>query len=326
MTMPRLLPLCKVALLALAAFGLCLSTGFAEWQRDDNSIAWVNGTNVFWRFSFDPAKGKPFFHPVAPGGGTPLTNFKPADHPWHYGLWFSWKYINHPGETNHVNYWEEDRTTGNAQGKTRWKTPAIKTKADGSATIRMDLTYVNPSTNTDMTEAREIKVSAPDADGSFMIDWTAHFTVGKKAVILDRTPMLGEPEGAVNGGYAGLSARMVPLPVTMSVITIDGPPAAFVSNRTRPNAAAVACNFTDGSKDLGSLAFFTDPNNAGKDASWYIISSQQMPFICEALLAPKPRAVAANGKFTLRYRIGVSPRAWTQADLEAGQQKWLKGK
>ena len=127
----------------------------------------------------------------APAGRTPLTNFKPADHPWHYGLWFSWKYINHPGDTNHVNYWEEDRATGVAQGKTRWKTPSIKTRDDGSATIRMELTYVNPSGQTDMTESREIKVSAPAADGSFNIDWTARFTVGKQAVILDRTPMPG---------------------------------------------------------------------------------------------------------------------------------------
>src|SRR5580700_648330 len=82
----------------------------AAWQRGDTTIAWARGTNVFWRFNFDPAKGKPFFNPVAPGGGTPLNGFRPPDHLWHYGLWFSWKYI------NHVNYWEEDKTTGKAEG------------------------------------------------------------------------------------------------------------------------------------------------------------------------------------------------------------------
>jgi hypothetical protein len=51
-----------------------------------------------------------------------------------------------------------------------------------------------------------------------------------------------------------------------------------------------------------------------------------MPFICQALLAPKPRSVPAHGEFALRYRIGVGPRAWTQSALEAAQKEWLKNK
>ena len=68
------------------------------------------------------------------------------------------------------------------------------------------------------------------------------------------------------------------------------------------------------------------PANTGGDAPWYIIDSGQMPFICQALLAPKPRSVPAHGEFALRYRISVSPRAWTQAELENGQKEWLKTK
>ncbi len=326
MNMPKLLHIGKAAWAAPLVLGLFQTAAFGEWQRDDKSLAWVSGTKVFWRFSFDPSKGKPFFHPVAPGGNTSLTNFKPADHPWHYALWFSWKYINHPTDGSHVNYWEEDRTTGNAQGKTRWGPPTIETQADGRATIRLKLSYVNPSGATDMTELRELQVSAPTADGGFSIDWWARFTVGDKDLVLDRTPMPGEPGGAVNGGYAGLSARMVPLPVTMSVVTTAGPVEQFVSNRARPNAAAVACNFSDGARDIGSLAFFSDPANTAPDAPWYIIDSKQMPFICQALLAPKPRPVPAHGEFTLRYRIAVSPKARTQAELEAGQKQWLENK
>ena len=324
-TMPHLLPICKAASAGLLVLGLCQTTAFGEWQRDDKSLAWVSGTNVFWRFSFDPSKGKAFFHPVAPGGNTPLTNFRPADHPWHYALWFSWKYMNHPNDARHVNYWEED-STGNAQGKTRWDPPTIETQTDGRADIRLALSYVNPSGETDMTELRELKVSAPTADGSFSIDWSARFTVGDKDLVLDRTPMPGEPGGQVNGGYAGLSARMVPLPVTMSVVTTAGPVTQFVNQRARPDAAAVACNFSDGSRDIGGLAFFTDPANTSGDAPWYIIDSTQMPFICEALLAPKPRSVPAHGNLALHYRIGVSPKAWTQAGLEAGQKEWLRNK
>jgi hypothetical protein len=314
---------CKAAAVGVLALVLFQTAAFGEWQRDDTSLAWANGTNVFWRFSFDPARGKPFFHPLAPGGKAPLTNFRPADHPWHYALWFSWKYIDHPGEAKHVNYWEEN-SAGNAQGKTRWEPPVIETQTDGRATIRLKLRYVNPSGGTDMTELRELRVSAPATDGGFSIDWVARFAVGDKDLVLDRTPMPGEPGGAVNGGYAGLSARMVPLPTVMSVITTAGRVEQFVSNRARPNAAAVACNFTEGSQDLGALAFFSDPANTGGEAPWYIIDSRQMPFICQAILAPKPRSAPAHGEFSLRYRIVVSPRAWTQERLETGQKEWLR--
>jgi Methane oxygenase PmoA len=98
----------------------------AEWQQDEKGLAWKNGEQTVWRYSFDLDKGKPFFDPLSIRG-TRLTNFRPEDHPWHYGLWFSWKYI------NEANYWEEDRESGKAQGSTRWSTPQLQTRKDGSA-------------------------------------------------------------------------------------------------------------------------------------------------------------------------------------------------
>ena len=319
----KLPPISKIAFVGLLLLGLFQATVLGDWQRDDKSLAWVSDTKVFWQFSFDPNKGKPFFHPLAPGGNTSLTNFRPADHPWHYALWFSWKYIDHPNDVEHVNYWEEN-SAGNAQGKTRWDTPTIETQTDGRATIRMNLSYVNPSGGTEMTEQRDLQVSAPAEDGSFSIDWLARFTVGDRDIVLDRTPMLGEPRGQVNGGYAGLSVRMIPLPVAMSVVTTAGPVERFVSNRARPNAMAVACNFNEDSRDVGSLAIFSDPTNNDGDTPWYIIDSRQMPFICQALLAPKPLSKPAHDKFTLSYRIVVKPKAWTQAELEKSHKEWLK--
>lgn len=321
MSTTRFLTLGKAVSLALLVLGPSPTPALGEWQRDDTSVAWVDGAKVFWRFSFDAAKGKPFFHPVAPGGAPSLTNFRPSDHPWHYALWFSWKYINHPADGTRVNYWEEN-SAGHAQGRTRWDPPAIETEPDGQATIRLTLRYVNPSGETDLTELRELHISAPAADGGFSIDWSAHFTAGDQDLVLDRTPMPGEPGGQVNGGYAGLSARMAPLPAVMSVVTTGDPVDRFVRNRARPEAAAIACNFSEGSRDLGSLAFFSDPANTGGNAAWYIIDSQQMPFACQAVLAPKPLTVPAHGEFNLRYRICVSSKAWTEAALKTAQQAW----
>lgn len=289
----------------------------AAWQRDEASLAWVKDGKVVWRFSFDPAKGKPFFHPVTVAGGRALTNFQPTDHPWHYGLWFSWKYI------NGANYWEENRETGRAQGATRWTTPEIETQDDGGATIRMDVSYVHPGGAVDMTEKRLLEISAPAADGSYSIDWRADFTAGGSGAVLNRTPMPGEPDGQVNGGYAGLSARLASVPVMMDVVTPDGPVTNFEHDRARPGAAAVGCNFSEEGKPVGSLAIWSAPANLREQAPWYLINAANgFRFACAAILAPKIRTLPPGAEWKLHYRIAVQPEPWTPESLAAAVAEW----
>jgi hypothetical protein len=303
MNLLKLLPSYKTGFLASLLVGLTALPARAEWQRDHASLAWREGTNVVWRFSFDPTKGKTFFDPVSIGGTT-FTNFKPEDHPWHYGLWFSWKYI------NHANYWEENRNTGKAEGVTRWLPPQIETKPDGSAVIKLLLSYTNPSGHLDMMENRELNISAPKKDGSYVIDWQAHFKAGKEGAVLDRTPMPDEPKGQVNGGYGGLGLRMAAPPLTFSVVCSTGRVDRFVSDRARPFAAALGCNFANGERDVGGIAIFNDPANPG-DNAWYIVNSAQMRFACAAILAPKVITLKSGEEMKLHYRIAVRPQAWT---------------
>lgn len=288
-----------------------------DWQRTDTSLAWRVGSDVVWRFSFDPAAGKPFFDPVAPVGGPSLTNFKPEDHPWHYGLWFSWKYI------NGANYWEENRTTGRAEGATRWTTPDITTGPDGGATIGMDVTYTHPSGRVDMRETRRLTVSAPDANGGYTIDWHSSFVAGPDGAELGRTPMLGEPNGAINGGYAGLGVRLPSAPLVMSIVTPDGPVTEFVGNRARPNASAVGCNFADNGTTVAALAILSDPANIGERAPWYLIDDPVMRFADPAVLAPAVRTMKAGETWVLHYRIVVSRSAFTPASLGAAVKAWM---
>lgn len=301
---------CQFALCSVVFAGVVAQTARADWQRDETSIAWRDGTNTVWRFSFDPKKGKTFFDPVAVRGTT-FTNFKPEDHPWHYGLWFSWKYI------NHANYWEEDRATGKAEGATRWITPEIETKPDGSAAIKLALSYTHPSGRVDLMERRDLNISAPKADGSYTIDWQSSFKAGKEGAELDRTPMPGEPKGAVNGGYAGLSLRMAAPPLTFSVLCSTGAVDRFVNERARPFASALACNFAKDNHDLGGIAIFNDPSNVG-DNAWYVVDSKQMRFACAAILAPRIITLKPGEEMKLHYRIALSPKAWTVESLRAG--------
>lgn len=298
--------------------GLCLaSLARAEWKQDDKTVAWMQGEKTVWSFTFDAARGKAFFEPLTINGGPSLTSFRPADHPHHYSLWFSWKYI------NRTNYWEESVGPGISAGRTSWTPPVIDTRPDGSATIRMAVTYSNRANNRlDMIEQREITVSAPDAQGSYNIDWKARFMAGPDGAYLDRTAMPGEPGGAVNGGYAGFSIRMASDPLHIAYLSTDGPITEWVSGRNRPNVPAVASNFTDGDKSVGGVAILSDPKNAGTRAPWYLINQGEMRFMCAAILAPSPKQIYAGSQFDLHYRVAMKADAWTPQTLAAAHADW----
>jgi hypothetical protein len=292
----------------------------AGWQVAPDSLAWLAGTNVLWRFNFAGTEGKPFFHPLSAQGGKVLTEARPADHPWHYGLWFSWKYL------NGVNYWEQDRQTGKAAGVTRWVPPVIQTNADGSATVNLALEYVHPSGQVELREQRDLVISAVAADGSYTIDWTATFRAGTNSVKLERTPMPGEPGGQVNGGYAGLSLRLAPAPVKVSLVTERGTVTEFASNRARPDARALACNQSLDERALGGVAILSHPSNLQDQSPWYAVVSDQMRFYCAAILAPKPLVLHSGESLCLRYRIIVRPEPWTQETLAKTLETWKPAK
>jgi quercetin dioxygenase-like cupin family protein len=311
------LPATRRALFAMFTLLLLSTAAHAQWLRDDTSVAWQQDGQTRWKFSFDPGRGKPFFHPLSVASGVSLTEFQPEDHPWHYGLWFSWKYI------NGVNYWEEDRQSGKAEGTTRWNNVRVDTHPDGSADIKLDLAYVHPSGRVDMTESRELHVSAVDPSGGYSIDWRATFTAGQEGAELGRTPMPGEPDGKMNGGYGGLSVRLAAAPTGMTVVTPDGPVEKFENDRARPAAMAVAANFMRSGNAVGALAMLSDPANIAERAPWYVVnSSTQMRFLCAAILAPEARKLPPHGQWKLRYRIILQRDPWTPQTLSAAALEW----
>jgi len=190
----------------LIPFALALLPGRAapaetiSWRQTEHALALLNGTNVVWQIVADPAQGKPYFHPLATPDGTLLTDLRPADHPWHRGLWFSWKFI------NGLNYWEEDRQTRRSQGATELVAEKLQPHADGSATFNFSLRYHPWNAPALLTEQRTVAITAP-VHGHYEINWTSEFTAVAQ-VSLTRTPPPGEPGGKSYGGYAGLSLRL----------------------------------------------------------------------------------------------------------------------
>jgi len=282
------------------------------WRQTEDSLALLNRGRTVWQFNFAKKEGKPYFHPVCLTDGTELTWHRPPDHPWHYGLWFCWKYI------NGLNYWEEDRQTGLSQGRTEIRDADVKLHADYSADIVLNISYHPPDAPAVLTEERKIHVSAPDGEGLYRIDWMGRFTATAADVLLDRTPIQGEKDGQSWGGYAGLSVRFAKEISDWRLVDSEG----------RKDLAAHGQNarwmdfsgrFAQG--PTGGVAIFDHPSNMRHPAPGFVIMDPKPPFgyFSPALLFNEPYTLPAGASLTLRYRILIHPG---RLDASALEHEW----
>jgi hypothetical protein len=283
----------------LACLGGTCSGGLAQeapafsWKQGEEALALMNGKAIVWQYNHKKAEGKPYFHPLSTVDGEVLTWLRPKDHPWHRGLWHSWKFI------NGRNYWEEDRKTGLSKGRTEITRITITTNRF-SAHIKLSLRYHPPNKPDVMREQRELVIHPPDQNGNYAIDWTATYTATKGDVKLDRTPLKGEPRGRSWGGYAGLSARMAKSTRGWTFVNSDqltnqgliGKPAKWV----------LAFGKTPGGKDAG-LAFMDHPDNLRHPSPWYL--AKGMPYFSPAVLYRGPYTLKKGASLTFRYRVLV---------------------
>ena len=281
-----------------------------DWRQTDSSLALLNNGRIIWQFNFDKKQGKPYFHPVCLTDGTELTWRRPPDHPWHYGLWFSWKYI------NGLNYWEEDRKTGLSQGRTEITSIEVKPHDDYSAQIAMQLSYHPPGQPAVLTESCRIRIGKPDKDGRYRIDWISLFTAGAGNVLLDRTPITGEKDGKSWGGYAGLSVRLAKNVTNWHLTDSEGRKdlQAHGKKARWMNFGGRAAE----SKDF-SIAVFDHPDNLRHPSPGFVIMDPKVPFgyFSPALLFNKPYTLPAGKSFSLKYRILIHPGQAQKNLLEA---------
>jgi type 1 glutamine amidotransferase/HEAT repeat protein len=287
-----------------------------EWERSAGAISLLNGGRTVWRFNYAPGHAKPYFHPLALKDGTCLTWTSPPDHPWHHGLWFSWKLI------NGLNYWEEDKATGQSQGLTTWAPAEIETRADGSALIRLRLAYGPPGGTPVLHEERTVAISSPAADGSYHLDWTLGFTAVAEQVVLERTPIPGEPDGVAHGGYAGLSARLARDLVDWKVSNADG--LVGVDAHRKP---ATALDFSGSAAGVAAgIAILDHPGNLNAPSPWFVVADPATPFayFSPAVVCLKPHTLRQGQTLALRYRVLVHPGALAPAGLQAAHAEFVR--
>jgi hypothetical protein len=292
------------------------SPGLA-WDRQAGSLALRQGGEIVWRFNFGTNETKPSFHPLAVAGGPTLSCYRPKDHPWHRGLWFSWKYI------NKVNYWEEDKKTGRPEGKTEWHPPLLETHPDFSARFVLDLDYHPTNGPVVLTEHRVIAISAPDQTGAYNLDWDMTFRAVGEKVVLDRAPPVDENGVNRPGGYAGLGLRGAEDLREAQVVTGDGP-VKYENNRFRGKAPALDFSGVIGGRAAG-VAFLDNAANLNSPTPWYVVNNPPMYYISPAVITYKPETLARGETLELRYRVVAHPGRWTPEELRRAAASYEAG-
>jgi len=297
------------ALVLLAALCQADAADAFSWKTAADSVALLCGEQTVWQFHFGTNDTKPCFHPVALPGGPDLIWHRPPDHPWHLGLWLSWKFI------NGVNYWEEDPKTGQLAGRTEWEAPRIETRPDFSARIAMDLTYQPVGGLPALTEHRVINISPPNESGAYPQDWELTFTAAGQDALLDRTPLVGEPNGQPWGGYAGLSVRFARDFQDARAVTDPGQ-IEFTAGCYRGKSSAMDYAGIIDKREAG-IAILDHPENRNAPSPWYAINDKTMRYFSPAFLCYKPHTIKAGQSLNLRYRLIVHPGRWDANRLHA---------
>jgi type 1 glutamine amidotransferase len=269
-----------------------------SWQESDTTLALLDNGEILWQYNFNTQKGKPFFHPVNLNHST-ITWLSPEDHPWHLGLWHSWKYI------NGVNYWEYDRTEGvapfNFLGITEVREISIEKHDDFSCQFYLDIFYHEKNGPDLMKEKRTIYVSRPGEDGQFYIDYQMNLTAMVDSVELNRTPLAHQENGKSWGGYAGLSVRFNQDLFDPEFINFGG---GSEMEHGKPMPWKYY-GFRDIQGHPLGVAIFTNPENLNHPEPWFVTNTEDHPFyfFSPSPIFNQPHTFSKQENLSFGYRI-----------------------
>ena len=300
----------KSILLALFIPAAASADAAWTWIKDGNRAVELRGTDgPVVRFVLDAAPRDPHFEILATSDGRNTVWVRPADHVWHYGLWFSWKHI------NGVNFWETNPATGLQQGLNRIADPMIECEPDGeTATIRYrELAHPDPDGPAVLEDSVVIRITRPGKDRGPQVEWRVE-TKALADVTLDRTPIPGEPGGRDFGGYAGFSWRGAKEFKDVRFTDSEGREDS-ATHREHSRWIHVTGSLHD--KPAG-LVIIDHPGNPGHPASWYVSSNAKLPFwyASPALLQPKAVTLKQGGSFRHAYQVIVHDGGWEAGECE----------
>lgn len=288
-----------------------------RWEESDTTLRLFNDSYLIWQYNYNNRKGKPYFHPLN-AKGINLTCESPADHPWHLGLWFSWKFINGLNYWEYMNGFSTEETGYRSEGVTEIKKILINKNKDYSTNIDLIISY-HPEGGSDiMKERRRLCISPPMHDGSYFIDYEFDFRATGKDVLLDRTPILGEPGGQSWGGYAGMSIRYNQKLGDKVHILPDS-----IKSGSKKGYMYMGFKTQGG---MAGLSILRHPMFSTEATSWYIISNPEVPFYyySPSVLYDNNYLLREGEELRLKYRILVLPGVINEEKLIMKYREYLE--
>ncbi len=272
-----------------------------RWTETDTSLSLMNNSGTVWQYNFRNKYEKPYFHPLYLNNAR-ITCLSPPDHPWHPGLWFSWKFIDGKNYWEYRNEFRTEKTGFKSEGITGQSRIRLLTHEDFSADIILGINYHPEGGQPVLEEERSIHVSRPGGAAGYYIDYEHVFTPLKDSVVLDRTPILGEPDGKSWGGYGGLSIRFnqdFTSPVFIPA----------VDNREYPRNEWFYMGFNTLTGEKAGVAMFQHPGHTTPHTRWYYVNDPATPFyfFSPAALYDHRIVLKKGETLKLKYRVWLLP-------------------
>jgi hypothetical protein len=228
---------------------------------------------------------KPFLYPLAVPHGGNFGAFRPTDHMWHRGLWFTWKFV------NGANYWEEGQDPQGYQHTLR--APDVTVEDFGASfTLSTELEWRDRD-NLTLREQRRIRYT-PGSE-VHTLDWDVRQTA-QQDLLIDRTPY------TTWGGYGGLVLRAPQSLRHQTLLFPDGTQKDYVAGE--PNQWCDLTGQMDGGPELyGGVAFLDHPENPRHPVPMYARTRPLDNFMNAAILFHEPMTLKEGEVLHLRYRV-----------------------
>lgn len=246
----------------------------------------------------------PSFRRVETPEGRAIALYRPWDHPWHPGLFFSWKYL------NGLNFWESMHAGQRNVAVTERFVPV-----DGHEPgFRQRIAYVTHEGEALLREERAVSVVPLPESGGYLIRWQGEFAPVSGDVMLDRTEAT---EQSPWGGYAGLSCRLARNYLGPDITTDAG---AFRAEEAhgRPFRWCDYSGKLDGylEKRRAGICLMDAPDNPRHPTRMLTYDYKDMQFLHAAFLYGEPYTLRAGETLTLAYGLFVHDGAADSATME----------
>lgn len=275
---------------------------------------WVStgdGRPLFF-YSTD-ARFRAHIHPLfAPGTDRPMTRFRPADHPWQYGVFTGLNKV------NGFDFWccGDAYYTAEIRGAMRHREIVELTHAaDGGVAFTAINDWLGPAGEPVLEERQAITVPDQAAEEELVFDfeWTLAALHGDVHI--------------AQSDYGGLSARLMGLDSTRRHLSSEGradaacadQPARWVSVAQPVDGVGIYTSETSATYAYAGLAIFDHPENLHYPNRWRV---DHQGMINPAIALTAAIDIPRGESLTLRYRIFAFLGVGDAARIETAWQSW----